>query len=311
MKAVTWHGKRDVRVDTVPDPAIQEPTDAIIRITSSGICGSDLHLYEVMGPFMGEGDILGHEPMGIVEEVGLRGHEPRGRRPRRDPVPDRLRQLLHVRRGPADAVRDHAGARARHGRRAVRLHEALRRRCPAARPSTCASRRRSSARSRCPEGPPDDRFVFLSDVLPTAWQAVEYADDPGRRHGRRARARPDRRHGGPHRPAPRAPGDRRRPRAGAARRVRAARGIEVVDLEGTDDIVGRDPRDDRRPRAGLGDRRGRHGGPRLAARQARPDGDRLPARRGRGEAHGAGRASTGWARCTWPSSWCAAAARSR
>ena len=70
MKAVTFHGKRDVRVDNVPDPTIQEPTDAIIRITSSGICGSDLHLYEVLGPFMGEGDILGHEPMGIVEEVG-------------------------------------------------------------------------------------------------------------------------------------------------------------------------------------------------------------------------------------------------
>src|SRR4051812_40100429 len=70
MKAVTWHGKRDVRVDTVPDPSIQHPTDAIVRITSTGICGSDLHLYEVLGPFMGEGDVLGHEPMGIVEEVG-------------------------------------------------------------------------------------------------------------------------------------------------------------------------------------------------------------------------------------------------
>ena len=70
MKAVAWHGKRDVRVDTVPDPAIEEPTDAIVRITSSGICGSDLHLYEVLGMFMTEGDILGHEPMGIVEEVG-------------------------------------------------------------------------------------------------------------------------------------------------------------------------------------------------------------------------------------------------
>ena len=70
MKAVTWHGKRDVRVDTVPDPTIEQPTDAVVRITSSGICGSDLHLYEVLAPFMNEGDILGHEPMGIVEEVG-------------------------------------------------------------------------------------------------------------------------------------------------------------------------------------------------------------------------------------------------
>src|ERR1700709_1458793 len=70
MKAVTWHGKRDIRVDTVPDPKIEDPTDAIVRITTTGICGSDLHLYETLGPFMSEGDILGHEPMGIVEEVG-------------------------------------------------------------------------------------------------------------------------------------------------------------------------------------------------------------------------------------------------
>jgi threonine dehydrogenase-like Zn-dependent dehydrogenase len=54
-RALTWHGKRDVRVDTVPDPAIEDPTDAIVRITSSAICGSDLHLYELMGPFIEEG----------------------------------------------------------------------------------------------------------------------------------------------------------------------------------------------------------------------------------------------------------------
>jgi NADPH:quinone reductase-like Zn-dependent oxidoreductase len=70
MQAVNWNGKRDVRLDEVPDPTIESPTDAIVGITSTGICGSDLHLYEVLGPFMGEGDVLGHEPMGIVEEVG-------------------------------------------------------------------------------------------------------------------------------------------------------------------------------------------------------------------------------------------------
>src|SRR5712672_724386 len=70
MKALTWQGKRDVRVEQVPDPRIEDPTDAIIRVTSSGICGSDLHLYEVLGPFIDPGDILGHEPMGIVEAVG-------------------------------------------------------------------------------------------------------------------------------------------------------------------------------------------------------------------------------------------------
>ncbi|HEX6390147.1 MAG TPA: alcohol dehydrogenase catalytic domain-containing protein, partial [Solirubrobacteraceae bacterium] len=60
MQALTWHGKRDVRVDRVPDPTIEKPTDAIIRITSSGICGSDLHLIEVMAPFMSVGDVMGH-----------------------------------------------------------------------------------------------------------------------------------------------------------------------------------------------------------------------------------------------------------
>ncbi|HEV8104568.1 MAG TPA: alcohol dehydrogenase catalytic domain-containing protein [Gaiellaceae bacterium] len=70
MKALTWHGKRDVRVETVPDPRIEEADDVVVRVTSSAICGSDLHLYELMSPYLSEGDILGHESMGIVEEVG-------------------------------------------------------------------------------------------------------------------------------------------------------------------------------------------------------------------------------------------------
>jgi len=70
MKALTWHGISDVRCDNVPDPSIVDPTDAIVRITSTAICGSDLHLYDGFMPFMEPGDILGHEPMGIVEEVG-------------------------------------------------------------------------------------------------------------------------------------------------------------------------------------------------------------------------------------------------
>ncbi len=72
MRALVWHGKEDVRLETVPDPTILEPTDAIIRITSTCICGSDLHLYDGYMPTMKPGDVLGHEPMGIVEEVGSR-----------------------------------------------------------------------------------------------------------------------------------------------------------------------------------------------------------------------------------------------
>src|SRR5947209_11386071 len=70
MKALTWQGVSDVRVQEVPDPAIQDPTDIIVRVTSTGLCGSDLHLYTVLAPFLDPGDVLGHEPMGIVEAVG-------------------------------------------------------------------------------------------------------------------------------------------------------------------------------------------------------------------------------------------------
>src|SRR5437764_12052014 len=70
MKALCWHGTEDVRVDTVPDPVIADPTDVVIRVTSTAICGSDLHLYDGFMPTMQEGDVLGHEPMGEVVEVG-------------------------------------------------------------------------------------------------------------------------------------------------------------------------------------------------------------------------------------------------
>jgi threonine dehydrogenase-like Zn-dependent dehydrogenase len=70
MKALCWHGHGDVRIDTVPDPKINDPTDAIIKVTASGICGSDLHLLDGYMPTMKSGDVLGHEPMGEVVEVG-------------------------------------------------------------------------------------------------------------------------------------------------------------------------------------------------------------------------------------------------
>ena len=94
MKANCWEGKRNIRVETVPDPKILNSRDAIVRITSTAICGSDLHLYNGFIPTMEKGDILGHEFMGEVVEVGRAGEEPQGRRPGGGAVPDRLRQLL-------------------------------------------------------------------------------------------------------------------------------------------------------------------------------------------------------------------------
>lgn len=70
MRALVWHGKGDIRCDTVPDPTIEDPRDVIVKITATAICGSDLHLLDGYMPAMEDGDILGHEPMGIVQEVG-------------------------------------------------------------------------------------------------------------------------------------------------------------------------------------------------------------------------------------------------
>ncbi|WP_037863181.1 zinc-dependent alcohol dehydrogenase [Streptomyces sp. NRRL S-340] len=177
MKAVTWQGKRDVRVDDVPDPKIQEPTDAVIRITSSGLCGSDLHLYEVLTPFMTPGDILGHEPMGIVEEVGP---EVTNLRPGdRVVVPFQIScghcvmcsTGLQTQCETTQVTSEHMGA-ALFGY--TRLYGAV----PGAQAEYLRVPQAQYGPIKVPEGPADDRFVYLSDVLPTAWQAVAYADVP-------------------------------------------------------------------------------------------------------------------------------------
>ena len=177
MKALTWHGRRDVRVDTVPDPTIEEPTDAIVRVTSSGICGSDLHLYEVLGPFLDEGDILGHEPMGVVEAVG------------RDVTDiaagDRVVVPFNISCGhcfmcdrglqsqcEVTQVHEHDTGAALLG------YTKLYGQVPGGQAELLRVPQAHYGPIKVPEGPPDDRFVFLSDVLPTAWQAVEYADIP-------------------------------------------------------------------------------------------------------------------------------------
>jgi threonine dehydrogenase-like Zn-dependent dehydrogenase len=177
VRALTWHGKRDVRVENVPDPDIREPEDVIIRITSSGVCGSDLHLYEVMGPFMGEGDILGHEPMGIVEETGPEVREVS--------VGDRVvvpfniccghcwmcSQGLHSQCETTQQREQGTGA-------ALFGYTKLYGEVPGGQAEYLRVPFGNTLPIKIPEGPPDDRFLFLSDVLPTAWQAVEYAAVP-------------------------------------------------------------------------------------------------------------------------------------
>ncbi|HEV7625084.1 MAG TPA: alcohol dehydrogenase catalytic domain-containing protein, partial [Streptomyces sp.] len=177
MKAAIWQGKRDVQVMDVPDPAVQEPTDAVVRITSSGLCGSDLHLYEVLTPLMTPGDILGHEPMGIVEEVGS---EVSNLKPG-----DRVVMPFQISCGSCfmcdqglqtqcetTQIREQNMGAALFG--FSKLYGSV----PGAQAEYLRVPQAQYGPIKVPEGPPDDRFVYLSDVLPTAWQAVEYADIP-------------------------------------------------------------------------------------------------------------------------------------
>src|SRR5829696_8893358 len=177
MRAVTWQGRRKVSVDTVPDPAIKEPTDAIIRVTSTNICGSDLHLYEVLGAFMSQGDILGHEAMGVVEEVGgaVDGLQ----------VGDRVVIPFNISCGhcfmcgqglqtQCETTQVHAEGKGARLFGYTRLYGSV----PGGQAEFLRVPQAQYGPIKVPEGPADDRFLFLSDVLPTAWQAVRYAGVP-------------------------------------------------------------------------------------------------------------------------------------
>jgi threonine dehydrogenase-like Zn-dependent dehydrogenase len=179
VKAVTWQGTGKVSVETTADPRIQEPTDAIVRMTSTAICGSDLHLYDVLGMYLDEGDILGHEPMGIVEEVGA--------------------EVIHIRPGDrvvvpfniscghcwmcrhgffaqceTTQVRDQGKGAALFGYTKLYGH------VPGAQAELLRVPQAQFGPIKVPEGHPDERFLFLSDVLTTAWQAFRYTDvEPG------------------------------------------------------------------------------------------------------------------------------------
>lgn len=177
MRALTWHGRRDVRVDTVPDPELKEPSDIIVRTTSSGICGSDLHLYEVLGPYLDAGDILGHEPMGIVEEVGPEVTEVA--------VGDRVVVPFNVSCGHCymcdrglQSQCETTQVKERGTGAALFGYTKLYGQVPGGQAEFLRVPFGNTLPIKVPHGPPDDRYVYLSDVLPTAWQAVEYADVP-------------------------------------------------------------------------------------------------------------------------------------
>jgi len=178
MRALTWHGIEDVRVTEVPDPVIKQTTDAVVRVTSTAICGSDLHLYGVLAPYLQPGDVLGHEFMGIVEQVGsdVATLQPGDR----VVVPFNIscgrcwmcQRGLFAQCETTQNVAQGKGA-------SLFGYTSLYGSVPGG----------QAERVRVPHadfGPilltsdlPDERFLYLSDILPTAWQAVDYADVGG------------------------------------------------------------------------------------------------------------------------------------
>lgn len=174
MKAVTWQGKRTVSVEEVPDPQIVEHTDAVVRVTSTAICGSDLHLYEVLSPYMTPGDVVGHEPMGIVEEVGAGvTHVVPGDRV---VVPFNIacghcwmcRRGLQSQCETTQVTESGCGA-------ALLGYSKLYGQVPGGQAEYLRVPHADHGLIKIGHQLPDERYLFLSDILPTAWQAVQYA----------------------------------------------------------------------------------------------------------------------------------------
>ena len=182
MRALTWHGKHDVRVDTVDDPGIVNPRDCILKVTSTAICGSDLHLYDGFIPTMQSGDILGHEFMGEVVETGPKSTLKKGQRvvvpftiscgncyhcnkhqysacdnglpaDNQDIAQELYGQPMAGLFGYSHMTGGYAGGQAEFVR--VPFSDV--------------------GPIVIPDGIDDDKVLFLSDVLPTGWQAAEFA----------------------------------------------------------------------------------------------------------------------------------------
>lgn len=178
MRALTWQAREKVSVETVADPTIQEPTDAIVRVTSTAICGSDLHLYGFLGAYLDKGDILGHEAMGVVEAVGPGVQNLR--------VGDRVVVPFGIACGTCFMCRrglqsqcETTQVREQDKGAALFGYTSLYGSVPGGQAQYLRVPQAHYGPVVVPDdGEPDERYLYLSDVLPTAWQAVEYADVP-------------------------------------------------------------------------------------------------------------------------------------
>jgi threonine dehydrogenase-like Zn-dependent dehydrogenase len=177
MKALTYQSIADVAVTEVPDPRIVEPTDAIIKVTSAAICGSDLHLYDVFDPYLDKGDVLGHETMGVVTEVGSAVS--------RIQVGDRVvvpfviacRECFMCQRGlfsqcETTQVTEYGSGATLYG------YTKLYGQVPGGQAEQLHIKLADANLVKVGPDLPDERYLFLSDILPTAWQGVEYAHVP-------------------------------------------------------------------------------------------------------------------------------------
>lgn len=175
MRALTWQGLGDVRVENVPDPVLQEPTDAIVRVTSTAICGSDLHLYGVLGPYLHKNDVLGHEFMGVVEEVGPGvEHLAPG---------DRVVVPFVIACGHCwmcdrglYAACETTQIRAMGTGAALFGFSSLYGSVPGGQAERVRVPHADFGPVKLPQCFADERFLYLSDILPTAWQGVKYAN---------------------------------------------------------------------------------------------------------------------------------------
>jgi threonine dehydrogenase-like Zn-dependent dehydrogenase len=178
MRALTWHGIEDVRVTEVPDPVIEQTNDAVVRVTSTAICGSDLHLYGTLAPYLQPGDVLGHEFMGIVEQVGsdVATIQPGDR----VVVPFNIscgrcwmcQRGLFAQCETTQNVDQGKGA-------SLFGYTSLYGSVPGGQAELVRVPHADFGPIELTSDLPDERFLYLSDILPTAWQAVEYADVNG------------------------------------------------------------------------------------------------------------------------------------
>ncbi|MFC4174376.1 zinc-dependent alcohol dehydrogenase [Microvirga sp. GCM10011540] len=183
MKALRWYGKGDIRCESVPDPEIEDPRDAIIKVTSCAICGSDLHLYDHFMPGMKKGDIMGHESMGEVVEVGSAAKSSLK-------VGDRVVIPFTIICGECDQCKrgnfsvcertnrngELAATAFGHPTAGLFGYTHLTGGYPGGQAEYLRVPYADKTHIKVPNGIPDEQLLFLSDIFPTGWQAAVQCD---------------------------------------------------------------------------------------------------------------------------------------